>query len=511
MFTCLYVFDFPAQAALRLEPELVRERQNQVPVVLVDGPASLMRVVATNRAARDLGIEAGMTKLQAEACGPVEVKKRWTENEEAAQSALLDCAREFSPIVESTAPGTVILDLQGMERLLGPAERFVKAMALRAQDFGFALNVGVAANPDTAMYVARGLGGITIISAGEEAKRLAPLPVEVLSPSPEILETLDSWGVRNLGALAALPSVPLTERLGQEGLRLQHLARGETQRTLVPHEPAEDFIRSFEFDDPIENLESLAFILSRLVQELCAKLASWSLAASELRLKLEFESRQMQTGTDKEIYEHLWKPPLPTLDAKFLAHMAYLDLNAVTFSAPIKKVTVKVLPAKPRAIQSELFSPASPEAEQLAITLARIRGVVGSSDDSGTSCVGAPQVLDSHRPDSFTVQPFSPLSAKADGQHSPVAAFVLRRFRPVLETTVELTGHQPHLVRLWKKYRRVRAASGPWSSSGHWWNRSLAWAREEWDVALRMPSGTVLYRIYLDRKQGGWYVEGMFD
>ena len=511
MFACLYVFDFPVQAALRLEPELVRERLNQAPVVIVDGPASLLRVVATNRAARDLGIETGMTRLQAEACGSVEVRKRWIENEDAAQAALLDSAREFSPVVESTAPGTVLLDLRGTERLLGLPERFAQTMALRAQDFGFALNVGVATNPDTAMYAARGFDGITVIPAGQEARHLAPLPLDVLSASPEILETLDSWGVRNLGALAALPSVPLTERLGQEGLRLQQLARGGTQRTLVPHESAEDFIRSFEFDDPIETLESLAFILNRFVQELCTRLASWSLAANELRLKLDLESRQMQTGTDKEIYEHLWKPPLPTLDAKFLAHLAYLDLNAVTFSAPIKKVTVEVLPAKPRAIQSGLFSPASPESEQLAITLARIRGVVGSSDDAGISCVGMPQVLDSHRPDSFSVQPFPTLSARAARQHTAAAAFVLRRFRPVLETSVELTGHQPHLVRLWKKHRRVIAASGPWSSSGHWWNRSLAWARDEWDVALKMPSGTALYRIYWDRLQNRWFVEGMFD
>jgi hypothetical protein len=76
---------------------------------------------------------------------------------------------------------------------------------------------------------------------------------------------------------------------------------------------------------------------------------------------------------------------------------------------------------------------------------------------------------------------------------------------------VELGEDQPHSVRLWKKPRRVLAASGPWQSSGHWWNRSLAWAREEWDVALNMPAGTGLYRIYRDRLQDRWFVEGMFD
>jgi protein ImuB len=511
MFACLHVFDFLAQAALRLEPEPERERRNRAPFVIVDGPAVLLRVVATNRAARAAGIETGMTKLEAEACGAVATRKRCAENEDAAQAALLDCARDFSPLVESTAPGTVLLDISGTEKLFGPPQHIGKAIALRARGLGFELNIGVAANPDTAICTARGFDGITVIPAGEEAGRLAALPIEVLSPSPEILETLASWGIHDLGSLALLPPLPLTERLGQEGLRLQQLARGETRRSLVPHEPAQDFIASFEFEDPIETLESLAFILNRLVQELCARLTAHSLATTELRLKLELEARQIQTGGDKEIYEHVWKLPLPTVDAKFLVRLVFLDLNAVTLSAPIKNASVEVVPAKPRAAQGGLFSPASPESEQLEITLARIRSVVGSVDAGGISCVGTPQVLDSHQPDSFTVQAFSTLLTKAEPPTRPAATLVLRRFRPPLETSVEVGEDQPHSVRLWKKPRRVLAASGPWQSSGHWWNRSSAWAREEWDVALNMPSGTGLYRIYRDRLQDRWFVEGMFD
>jgi hypothetical protein len=84
-------------------------------------------------------------------------------------------------------------------------------------------------------------------------------------------------------------------------------------------------------------------------------------------------------------------------------------------------------------------------------------------------------------------------------------------FRPALETSVELTGEAPHSVRLWKKHRRVLAASGPWSSSGNWWNKTTAWAREEWDVALKTFEGVGYYRIHLDRIRKQWFVEGVFD
>ncbi|MGZ4826375.1 MAG: hypothetical protein ACXVY9_03350, partial [Terriglobales bacterium] len=100
--------------------------------------------------------------------------------------------------------------------------------------------MAVASNADTAVLASRGLAGVTVITEGKEAERLGELGIEILvtsneeprlggeraPTSVEILETLERWGVRNLRALAALPEVALAERLGQEGLQLQKLARG---------------------------------------------------------------------------------------------------------------------------------------------------------------------------------------------------------------------------------------------------------------------------------------------
>jgi len=511
MFACLYTPDFPVQAALCFEPEHQREVLKQVSVIIVDGPASLLRVIAANEKARLAGIEVGMTKLQAETWGGVAIRKRSTQNEEAAQALLLDCARAFSPRVESAAAGTVILDLQGTEKLFGPPPRLTGKIDRCAREFGLDLNISVAANPDTALYAARGFPGTTIIPAGEEAAHLASLPVSVLSPSPEILDILESWGIRNLASLAALPPVPLVERLGQHGLQLQRLARGQTQRTMVPAVPREDFVERFEFEDPVETLESLTFILNRLLQQVCLRLVSHALATNELRLKLELEARQLKTGTDKEVYERVWKLPLPTADGKILFRLACLDLNASSFSAPVKKLTVEAIPAKPRSAQAGLFAPASPEAEQLEITLARIRSVVGSVDENGIACVGSPAVLDSHKPDSFTLQPFSGEPANSAAPSLPASTFVLRRFRPALATSVEVNQGTPRSVLLGRRLFHVLAASGPWCGSGQWWNASSAWAREEWDVALKTPEGTGFYRVFLDRLRRQWFVEGMFD
>ena len=510
MYACLFVPDFSVQAALLLEPKDTREALRRSPIAVLDGPGNLPRVVALNDAARNAGFEVGMTKLQAETCGGVVLRKRSPDHEDAAQDVLLECAGAFSPRVESTRPGTVILDLAGTEKLLGSAETTACKITVNARQIGLYLRIAVAANPDAAMYAALGFAGITIISGGDEAKILAPLHVGLLPASPELLEVLEGWGICTFKALASLPSIALTERLGQRGLELQKLAQGRTNRPLKPVEPIPDFIGGHEFEDPIENLELLAFDLNRVLEEICDRLVAESLATNELRLILDLEVRQIRDGKEGEQYRHNWKLPVPTQDRHMLFTLLRLDLERNTFSAPIKKLRVEAVPIKPRMAQGNLFAPPSPEAEKLETTLARIRGVVGSMDAEGISCVGSPLIPDTHKPGAFAVQSFS----SAVDHQAPltmVPTLVLRIFRPALETSVELTGEAPHLVRLWKKHRRVLAASGPWCSSGNWWNETTAWAREEWDVALKAFEGVVYCRLYLDRIQKRWFVEGVFD
>ncbi len=510
MFVCLYVPDFPCQAALLAEVSDAKRRFLHHANAVLDGPANLLKVVALNDSARKAGIRPGMTKLQVETCGGVYLHKRSEKNETSAHQALVDCANAFSPRVESTCTSIVLLDLSGTQKLFGSVEHTAHRIFDDASARGFVLHIAVASNADAAHYAAKGFPGITVLPRGKEAQVLAPLSVALLPASPETLETLEGWGIRTFKALAELPEIALTERLGQAGLHLQRLAQGRVVRALVPVESITEFIESYEFDDPVEALESLAFILNLLLQQLCTKLVSQSLATNELRLTLRLEVRQQNETSESEQYLHSWKLPFPTQDKNVLFTLLRLDLEKQTFSSPIKKVSVQAIPIKPRLAQGNLFAPPSPEAEKLEITLARIRGLVGSSDANAIRCIGAPKITDTYKPDSFTVEPFTTATCEM-AERIPALPLTLRMFRPALETSVELSGIVPHFVRLWSKHRRVIAASGPWCSSGNWWNKALAWAREEWDVALKTQAGIGLYRIYLDRTCGHWFVEGMFD
>jgi len=286
MFACLYVPDFPVQAVVRLDASI-----RQQPVALLDGPPPLQKVAALNSRAREQGIYLGMTKPQAELFG-VKLCQRDRTQEAAASQALLDCAFAFSPRVEDEDKniGGVILDIDGLERLHGNPQSIGQALQQLSNTLGFELNVGIAGNPDAATLTAHGFSGITVVPPGSEQKRFGLLPIDILDLSPDLQETFRTWGIQTLQALADLPEIGLIERIGQEGKRLQTLARGASQRSLILSQPESKFEESLELEFPIELLEPLTFVLTRLLQPLCARLAARGMAARTVSLILELET-----------------------------------------------------------------------------------------------------------------------------------------------------------------------------------------------------------------------------
>src|SRR5580658_4701482 len=542
-FACIYVPNFPVAAALRAEPEL-RMRA----VAILEGKPPLETILAVNDQASRLGIAPGMTKAQAELSPELVLRPNSPLQNSAAHAALLDCAQSFSPCVEDAACNTALLDLAGMESLLGPLPEIARALHDRAAILGLNANVALASNPDTAVLAAHGLcdaglwgrglcgagtltrAAVTIIPPGKEAERLGSLPLKVLfadqgkedqrkeeekKEAARLIDTLDRWGIRTLHALAALPSIALSERLGQQGLRLQQLARGAASRTLVPIEAPLIFEEAVELEYPIVLLEPLAFVLNRLLEQICARLASRALAVQALHLTLDLETRpqsNQQTKINKQKFVRALRLPLPMLDPKLFLKLLQLDLNAHPPGAPIVKIHLAAEPARPRPGQGGLFLPPSPEPEKLELTLARIAGLVGDAR------AGSLELLDTYRADSFRMRRFVPRVAPETKRREAVAenksaVAALRRFRPPLRATVTIENGE--LMRMvCSKNKEVQGSvlwkAGPWRSSGDWWERE-AWARDEWDIALQNADSIALYRLVHDLLGGSWFVEGSYD
>jgi len=411
----------------------------------------------------------------------------------------VECARGFSPYIEENPPDTVIFDVRGLESLYGPPEKLGREIERR---IGVPAAIATAGNPDAAMHAAHGFGGVTVVQAGREAEALAPLSVNLLGMtgmSAATAESLDLWGIRTFGELAKLPPLGVAARLGEEGVHLQRLARGEGERQLRPIVDALEFEEEMELDDAVESIEALSFILSRLLNDVCARLAGRALATNELRLRLRLENAPEHCTT--------LKLPVPMLDVKAFLKMLQLDLSGRTPAAPVLKVNLRAEPAKPRRMQHGLFVPSSPEPEKLELTVARLRSLVGEGQ------VGTPELRNTHRPDSFVMRGFAPRAGMSAVVEAPVSArLCLRRFRPPRYAQVIVVNYQPVRIVSPSISGRVVMAKGPWRTSGDWWrdgaDKEGAWNRDEWDVALE--SGA-LYRLFQDAAQGRWFIEGSYD
>jgi protein ImuB len=543
LFACIYVPDFSVQALARLAPNL-----RGCAVAVLDGTPPLLAVISANALGRNAGIEVGMAKLHAEACLGVQLRRRSLEQEDAAHDAMLDCAYRFSPRVEDTSRrhanansqpcDTIILDVTGLDRLFGPPPKIARNLASRLAKVGLVANIAVAGNPDVAMHAARGYPGITVTAAGSETERLSTLPLHLLEPKPEVLETFKRWGIRDFGALAALPEVPLSQRLGQEGLRLQKLARGTAERALVPAEATIKFEETIELEDAIELLEPLSLMLSRLLDQICERLRARVRAASKLLLTLEMTGHENQSveeqAASRSLHQRSFQFPVPMQDNRTLLKLLQLDLAAHPPSGPIKKIVIVVEPAPPRFGQGGLFLPQGPAPERLELTLSRLRGIVGDN------YVGSAELLDTHAPGAFRMRPFcSQAAARVDAQRKssriparlnsstgcislnrpsfnsdeqlPAHRAALRVFRPPLETKVQMKSGVPTHVLLRGQAHQVIASAGPWRNTGGWW-RHDAWTRDEWDLELRAEHAQpLLVRAYRDLSSAKWYLESSFD
>src|SRR3954467_8073088 len=432
MFAAIFIPDFALEAIVRAEP-LLRER----PVAVLEGAPPLERVMIANAKAQTAGAVIGLTKAQAKQAPGVVLRARSSDQEAAAHAALLDCAHAFSPRVEDAAADTVLLDIAGLDRIFGTPQKITRDLARKISEIGLEAQLGAAANLETALHAARGFAGVTVIPPGEEALRLGPLSVDVLALAPEILHTLDSWGIRNLRALASLPPIPLSERLGAEGLRLQTLARGEGSRPLVPTDPPLHFEEATELEHPLEMLEPLAFLLNRMLESLCARLQARSLATNELRMRMELGKADSETVQVPSLpciqkYVRNIRLPVPMLDAKVFLKLLQLDLEAHPPQAPVGKIFLQMEPARPRQSQNGLFLAASPEPERLELVLARVAGVVGEKN------LGVAEILDTHRADAFRMKRFWPGGSKQEvgGRRDGNNRLAMRRYRPPLRVNV---------------------------------------------------------------------------
>jgi protein ImuB len=402
LYGCLFIPDFHAAILLRGE-------RNRTPpaVAAVTGEPPNQFVYAVNQPARQGGIQPGMPLAEAQARysfsgqpNRLRIEKRDPEAEQLAQQELLQAALNASPNVEDAAPGLIILDFTGLPNPHHSAAQ----LSYRSEKLGFEPNVAVSRNRFVALCAARTQPGVTHIFPGKEAGFLKIQPLDVLPLDNTELETLARWGLKTIGDLANLPEDSLVARFGSRGSMMAKLSRGEHETALRAYEPPPEIEEKQDLDWVISELEPLSFLLSGLLDRLCLKLQGHNLAAAKIRVSLKL--------ADGSRFERTVALSYPLHDSRTLLTLLRLDLAAHPPGDAIEGVTVSAQPAERRLVQFSLFDPDLPSPEKLAVTLMRLKNLVGPER------IGTPVVPDTHRPGACAVAEFEP--ARMEGRSEAV-------------------------------------------------------------------------------------------
>jgi protein ImuB len=475
---------------------------------------------------------------------PVNPSSEKEDSAASARSALIAVAQSFSPRYESHGADLAAIDVSGLDRLLGPPQAIGEELRQACAERGLRAHVAVASTWTAAAILAHARAGLTVVPRGGEAEALAPIGIGILdtilpcaggerarpggsggagsAPPHDAIATARRWGIRTLGELAALPAADLTARLGRASLMWQALARGEDLRPLIPTPEAERFESSMELEWPVEELEPLSFVLTRLLEPLAVRLERRDRGAAVLHVVLRLVT--------KEIFARRLELPSPMRDVRTLRTLALLDLESHPAPAAIDRVAIVIEPTPGRVLQHTLYARAHPTPEQLSTLLARLSALMGQDR------IGAPAVVDTDRPGAFAMTPFATehdhddqrgtrgtrrsLFLEEERPASNVVSAVRRCRQPVPARVTVGAGGRPLRVTTDRRSfdgGSVVACMGPWRTSGNWWDsgksevgsqKSEVWDRDEWDVSLN--DGAV-YRIFRDRASDGWFIDAIVD
>jgi protein ImuB len=415
----------------------------------------------------------------------------------ATAKLLLDLALEFSPEVECVSENTVVFSIAPLRKLIGSPYQIASEICRAGHERKLQASLAIASNPDAAILLARHFIGVTLVTPGEERLKLAPLPLSALFGHDipvdlALLDVLQRWGLKTCEDLAALPERGVVERLGEAGLYLLQLARGQVQRPLRIHAPETNYQEQMPLEHPLELLEPLLFLLARVLADLCTRLRSQSRAARSLTAGFEMEGQAP--------YRCTLEFPVPLDDSRTILKLLQLHLERYPPGAPVNTFSLQVEPVEPKRVQGAIFLPPTPQPDRLQLTLARIAGMVGKEN------VGTPVLLNTHRPDAFQLAEL-PSDKQEEQTSTGTLRLTMRLFRPALEARVRVVEYAPKHVAASMVKGNVMQSAGPWKTSGEWWT-TTAWSREEWDVALDDGG---LYRIYQETPSGKWFMHGVYD
>ena len=422
----------------------------------------------------------------------------------AALIRLTDWCRRYSPWSGVDGDDGIRLDITGCAHLFGGEAALLVDGKRRFDAFGVTTCGAIADTPAAAWAWARYRPKNTtaILPKGEIAA-LMRLPVAALRLPPDTVEALDRLGLRDIGAVAALPRQPLARRMGGQLLdRLDRLF-GRADEPISPRPWTEPWLNRLVFAEPVGRREDLDEALTRLMDGLCRALAERGYGARRLEFSLyrvDGSVQRVAVGTSRPMHQpahllRLFAERMDSIDPGFGIEATVLEATEA------EAVTVH---------QAGLNALQEGDVPDLAPLVDRLRNRLGRGH------VVQSMAMQSHVPERAerwisALSATLPTDSLSHPNRAARALTLLTRPEPI-EAMAPVPDDPPLSFRWRRVFHRVAWADGPERIGPEWWKSDPGGVRDYYRVE---DSDGRRFWVYREGLYGGavpprWFLHGLF-
>jgi protein ImuB len=345
----------------------------------------------------------------------------------------------------------------------------------------------------------------TVVPAGEAAAWLATLPIAALRLPADTVDGLSRLGFDRIAQLMTAHRAPIALRFGSAVHRRLDQALGRVFEPIEPVVPPETVSCRLAFPEPLLTPESLASVIGRLADEVCAELERRGQGARRLDLTFERVDRTRQTiciGTAR-----------PSRRAAHLARLLDEQLERVDPGLGVEAMSLAVPLAEPLTFaqpKAGLIDSGAADAD-VSVLVDRLVNRLG------VRRVYRAMPVESDVPERSVRKtgPLAPRSKTAWPRGLPRPARLLKPPQPV--EAMSMLPDAPPAQFIWRRKRhRIRRADGPERIGGEWWqsDHERIATRDYWQVEDDEGRRFWLYRNgdAVDAATGDlrWFLHGIF-
>ena len=254
----------------------------------LDSPAIVLaanRVVACSPAAAAVGVAVGQRRRVAQQrCPEAVLLDHQPDRDARLFDTVVRAVNELTPRLEIVEPGWLCIEARGPSRYYGGDERLGerlvatigRAIGRRPAGVGIGIADGRFASAVAARLATATPSRTLVVAPNASRSFLADQPVAWLDETGEVDAELVSLfarlGLSTLDSIAALRRADVADRFGPPGEHAHRLASGDDDRLSTATEPSQQLCAERVFDEPVEQLQPLAFVGKQLADELTAAL-----------------------------------------------------------------------------------------------------------------------------------------------------------------------------------------------------------------------------------------------